>query len=171
MHCGDQRHAGLYLGRSPCTSRRWVQGRSQGTTLSASDLHNARATILNPFYNMVFVNINKKGEKNAMLLLLTNGPRRQEMVSIQPHLWILMSSFFCFGAPYGVQNWTTKSGHNKTLYFQQRHPCIGSRCSPGCSPLENSLLTKHLGVSRKRHGSLGLFSWNNNCWKWRPRSR
>ena len=24
---------------------------SQGTTLSASDLHNARATILNPFYN------------------------------------------------------------------------------------------------------------------------
>ena len=29
-----------------------VQGRSQGTTLSASDLHNARATILNPFYNM-----------------------------------------------------------------------------------------------------------------------
>ena len=29
-----------------------MQGRSQGTTLSASDLHNARATILNPFYNM-----------------------------------------------------------------------------------------------------------------------
>ena len=29
-----------------------LQGRSQGTTLSASDLHNARATILNPFYNM-----------------------------------------------------------------------------------------------------------------------
>ena len=26
--------------------------RSQGTTLSASDLHNAQATILNPFYNM-----------------------------------------------------------------------------------------------------------------------
>ena len=25
------------------------QGRSQGTTLSASDLHSARATILNPF--------------------------------------------------------------------------------------------------------------------------
>ena len=40
------------LGRRPCTSRRRVQGRSQGTTLSASDLHNARATILNPFYNM-----------------------------------------------------------------------------------------------------------------------
>ena len=32
-----------------CTSRRRVQGRSQGTTLRASDLHNARATILNPF--------------------------------------------------------------------------------------------------------------------------
>ena len=37
-----------------CTSRRRVQGRSQGTTLSASDLHNARATILNPFYNMEY---------------------------------------------------------------------------------------------------------------------
>ena len=56
MHCGDQRHAGLCLGRRPCTSRRRVQGRSQGTTLSASDLHNARATILNPFYNMEYQN-------------------------------------------------------------------------------------------------------------------
>ena len=33
---------------------RAVQGPSQGTTLSASDLHNARAIILNPFYNMVY---------------------------------------------------------------------------------------------------------------------
>ena len=33
--------------------------RSQGTTLSASDLHNARATILNPFYNMEYKVINK----------------------------------------------------------------------------------------------------------------
>ena len=32
MHCGDQKHAGLCLGRRPCTSRRRVQGRSQGTT-------------------------------------------------------------------------------------------------------------------------------------------
>ena len=59
MHCGDQRHAGLCLGRRPCTSRRRVQGRSQGTTLSASDLHNARATILNPFYNMEYKIIKK----------------------------------------------------------------------------------------------------------------
>ena len=34
-------------------SARAVQGSSQGTTLSASDLHNARTTILNPFYNVV----------------------------------------------------------------------------------------------------------------------
>ena len=34
-----------------------VQGRSQGTTLSASDLHNARATILNPFYDMEYIKI------------------------------------------------------------------------------------------------------------------
>ena len=59
LHCGDQRHAGLCLGWRPCTSRRRVQGRSQGTTLSASDFHNARATILNPFYNMEFKMIKK----------------------------------------------------------------------------------------------------------------
>ena len=59
MHCGDQRHAGLCLGRRPCTSRRRVQGCSQGTTLSASDLHNARATILNHFYNMEYQIIKK----------------------------------------------------------------------------------------------------------------
>ena len=29
-----------------------VQGRSQGITLSASDLYNVQADILNPFYNM-----------------------------------------------------------------------------------------------------------------------
>ena len=38
---------------------RLVQGRSQGTTLSASDLHNARATIHNPFYNMEYKIIKK----------------------------------------------------------------------------------------------------------------
>ena len=59
MHCGDQIHAGLCLGRRPCKSRRRVQGRSQGTTLSASDLHNPRATILNPFYNMEYKIIKK----------------------------------------------------------------------------------------------------------------
>ena len=41
----------------PDTSRRRVQGRGQGTTLSASDLHNARVTILNPFYNMEYKTI------------------------------------------------------------------------------------------------------------------
>ena len=59
MHCGDQRHAGLCLGWRPCTSHRRVQGCSQGTTLSASDLHNAQATILNPFYNMEYKIIKK----------------------------------------------------------------------------------------------------------------
>ena len=36
-----------------------MQGRSQDTTLSASDLHSARATILNPFYNMEYKIIKK----------------------------------------------------------------------------------------------------------------
>ena len=40
-----------------------MQGRSQGTTLSASDLHNARPTILNPFYNMEY-QIMKKIRQN-----------------------------------------------------------------------------------------------------------
>ena len=67
MHCGDQRHAGLCLGRRPCTSRRRVQGRSQGTTLSVSDLHNARATILNPFYNMEYKIIKKIKQNTAWI--------------------------------------------------------------------------------------------------------
>ena len=67
MHCGDQRHARLCLGRRPCTSRRRVQGRSQGTTLSASDLHNARATILNPFYNMEYKIIKKIRQNTAWI--------------------------------------------------------------------------------------------------------
>ena len=50
---------GLCFGRRPCTTRRRVQGRSQGTTLRASDLHNARTTILNPFYNMEYKIIKK----------------------------------------------------------------------------------------------------------------
>ena len=37
---------------------------SQGTTLSACDLHNARATILNPFYNMEYKK-NKKIRQNT----------------------------------------------------------------------------------------------------------
>ena len=36
-----------------------MQGRSQGTTLSASDLHNAREIILDPFYNMEYKIIKK----------------------------------------------------------------------------------------------------------------
>ena len=49
----------LCLGQRPCTSHWRVQGRSQGTTLSVSDLHNAPATILNLFYNMEYDKIRK----------------------------------------------------------------------------------------------------------------
>ena len=61
---GIQRHAGLCLGRRPWTSRGRVQGRSQCTTLSASGLHNARETILNPFYNLEY-EIMKKITQNT----------------------------------------------------------------------------------------------------------
>ena len=57
----------MCLGRRPCTSRRRVQGRSQGTTLSASDLHNARTTILNPFYNMEYKIIKKIRQNTAWI--------------------------------------------------------------------------------------------------------
>ena len=46
------RDMGLVLGRRPCTSHRGIGRRSQRTTLSASDLHNAWATILIPFNNL-----------------------------------------------------------------------------------------------------------------------
>ena len=49
MHCGDQRHAGLCLGYVPALAYGSCRVSVQGTTLRASDLHNARATILNPF--------------------------------------------------------------------------------------------------------------------------
>ena len=39
----------------PCTRLRLVQVSDQGTTLRASDLHNARPTILNPLNNRYFV--------------------------------------------------------------------------------------------------------------------
>ena len=48
-------------------SRRRVQGRSQGTTLSDSDLYNARATILNPFYNMEYKIITKIRQNTAWI--------------------------------------------------------------------------------------------------------
>ena len=71
MHRGDKRHTELCLGRRPCTSRKRVKGRSQDTTLSASDLHNVRATILNPFYNMEY-KIIKKIRQNTTLILADN---------------------------------------------------------------------------------------------------
>ena len=55
MHCGDQRHIGLCLGYVPALAYGSCRVSDQGTTLRASDLHNARATILNPF-NKLLVN-------------------------------------------------------------------------------------------------------------------
>ena len=49
MHCGDQRHLGLCLSYVPALACGSCRVSDQGTTLRASDLHNARATILNPF--------------------------------------------------------------------------------------------------------------------------
>ena len=48
MHCGYQRHLGLCLGYVPALAYGSCRVSDQGTTLRASDIHNARATILNP---------------------------------------------------------------------------------------------------------------------------
>ena len=82
MHCEDQRHAGLCLGQRPCTSRRLVQGRSQGTTRSASDLHNARATILTPFYNMEY-KIIKKIRQNTTWIDRGHSRHKSHSQSVQ----------------------------------------------------------------------------------------
>ena len=47
LHCGDQGHAGLCFGYVPARTS------DQGPTLCASDLHNTRATVLNPFNNTI----------------------------------------------------------------------------------------------------------------------
>ena len=59
MHCGDQRHLGLCLGYVPALAYGSCKVSDQGTTLRASDLHNARATILNPF-NKAYNGITKQ---------------------------------------------------------------------------------------------------------------
>ena len=85
MHCGDQRHARLCLGRRPCTRRRRVQGRSQGTTLSASDLHNARATILNSSWPSATY------MRRDFQCLFPQRPRYVALISVLispvPHTW------------------------------------------------------------------------------------
>ena len=60
--CRSEAHC-LCFGWRPCTSRWRVQGRSLGTTLSASDLHNARATIRNPFCDMNCKKVRKQLKK------------------------------------------------------------------------------------------------------------
>ena len=51
-HCGGQRHLGLCLGYVPALAYGSFMVTDQGTILRASDLHNARSTILNPFSNV-----------------------------------------------------------------------------------------------------------------------
>ena len=46
-------------GSEECSVVVWSQGRSQGTTVSASDLRNAQPTSLNPFFNMEYKMIKK----------------------------------------------------------------------------------------------------------------
>ena len=72
-----------------------MQGRSQGTILSASDLHNAQATIRNPFYNMEY-KIIKEIEPNmtgieADILGINLAPNRYNALA-QPSSTSTMTS-------------------------------------------------------------------------------
>ena len=74
MHCGDQRHLGLCLGYVPALAYGLCSVSDQGTTLRASDLHNARAAILNPLnskYMTIWINssINSLDLKEAAQIL------------------------------------------------------------------------------------------------------
>ena len=76
MHCGDQRHLGLCLGYVPALAYGSCRVSDQGTTLRASDLHNARATILNPF------NIGWKAELTGSLM---NADKINDWISFTTH--------------------------------------------------------------------------------------
>ena len=68
VYCGDHSHVWLCLGiRTLCTSRKRVHWRSQGTTLSASYLYNAGATILNPFHDMGYRKIKEITQKKMWI--------------------------------------------------------------------------------------------------------
>ena len=70
----------LRLVQRPCTSRRWVTGRSQGTTLSVSDSHNAPTIIPNLFHNIDYQIIkqirqnNTRIEADILFINLTPNP-------------------------------------------------------------------------------------------------
>ena len=49
VHCGDHSHLGLFLGYVPAIAHGSCRVSNHGTSLRLSDLHKARATILNPF--------------------------------------------------------------------------------------------------------------------------
>ena len=76
MHCGDQRHLGLCLGFVPALAYGSCRVSDQGTTLRASDLHNARATILNPFNNHEIHDIGARSHDSLHLFpTRTSGAR------------------------------------------------------------------------------------------------
>ena len=70
MHCGDQRHLGLCLGYVPALAYGSCRVSDQGTTLRASDLHNARATILNPFNKLYWYNSQYSSNGSEIMLRL-----------------------------------------------------------------------------------------------------
>ena len=108
VHCGDQRHAGLCLGYVPALAFGSCRASDQGTTLRASDLHNARANILNPFYNMEY-KITKKIRQNmtwigADIPGVNLTPNRYNRHSPQPLSTSAMTS----------QSYSTPWRHNST---------------------------------------------------------
>ena len=94
----------LRLVQRPCTSSRWVQGRSQGTALCVSDLHNARKIIPNLFHHIDLQIIkqmrpnNTKIEADILCINLTPNPYKHSLRSLSISVMTSQSQVTLHGA-------------------------------------------------------------------------
>ena len=97
VHCGDQRHLGLCLGYVPALAYGSCRVSDQGTTLRASDLHNARSTILNPFisiclwYHVKHWRLNIIDKPISMTTIVISSPQQKERAQQSVYHFIHLS--------------------------------------------------------------------------------
>ena len=142
MHFGDQRQAGLRLGRRPLTRRRRVQWRSQGAALSASDIHNARTTIRNPVYNMES-KIKKIGQNETWFEV--DIPCIN--VTSDPYNALASAIFFCSnGVTIPFQSMMSQS-HHKEAYSASTREWGWNRIELHGSPVEYNFISSCTGAN------------------------
>ena len=129
------------IGRIPCTSR--VQGRGKGTTLSTSDLHKARATIHNPFYNMAYKIIKNIGQNTTWIEADKQHKERYcaRTWMGQKSFWNLRISAWMFDSVYIKGNQMIKEKeHNKTWISADIHAWMSLPIGTLHSPQELFML-------------------------------